>query len=142
MFPEKLSVDPPVPGIGHLYFMGGKIRFEEQHRSLLVWDDSDVLVYRYGEGGTYSYHGPLFARISSAQLDATGAILEVTGWDKDQAFEKRVALGSLACPAGLGHLSDGVFVSTPASEHPNRRISRSTGRGLRHLLARIFNGAA
>ncbi len=121
VFPELLTVQPPIAGIENFYFMGGQVLFDETAKSLLLWDDSDVVVFQYATNRSYSYHGPLFVRISNARLTEGGKKLSVEGWQRDKPFLEDVTLGSTECPAGLGHVNDGIFTSTPASEHPNRR---------------------
>lgn len=121
VFPERLTVQPPIAGVENFYFLGGHVAFDEAEKCLLLWDDSDVVVFQYLTDRSYSYHGPLFARISSAGLTEGGRMLNIQGWQQGQPFSATVTLGSMDCPAGLGHVSDGIFTSAPASQHPGRR---------------------
>lgn len=135
VWPERLTIYPPVPGVEHFYFMGGHVEFDEAAKCLLLWDDSDVVLFHYLSNEVYSYHGPLFARISRVSLIDNGKTLSVEGWQRAESFTATLVLGSKDCPAGVGCVSDGIFSSTPASEHP-RRASREPRPS---LLKRLFS---
>lgn len=142
VFPERLVVHPPISGVAHFYFMGGHIAFDDSAKFLLLWDDSDVVVFEYTTSSAYSYHGPLRGRISSAELNSSKDQLVVHGWIGGESFNASVQIGSPECPPGLGHVHDGVFMSTPASEHPDRRVPSRAPSLFNKLLSRLRRGAA
>jgi hypothetical protein len=137
-FPERITVTPPPGGLQHFYYMGGHAEFDERNEMLIIWDDSDVVLFKYTDGAVYSYHGPLFGQIETAKLDESGSNLLVQGWIQGTPFSNTLNLESKECPRGLGRLSDGVFSSTPASENPNRFIKQPMPGRVRRLLGRIF----
>lgn len=140
-FPERLTVHPPISGIEHFYFMGGHVAFDDSAKFLLLWDDSDVIVFDYATSSVYSYHGPLRGRISGAELDGSRNQLVVHGWIEGQSFGAAVQIGAPQCPPGLGHVHDGVFMSTPASEHPNRHVAPTPSSALNRLFSRLLGAA-
>lgn len=142
VFPERLTVHPPISGVAEFYFMGGHVAFDDAANFLLLWDDSDVVVFQYTTSSVCSYHGPLRGRISRAELNSTKDQLVVHGWIEGESFNASMQFGSPECPRGLGYVHDGVFMSTPASEHPNRRVPPSAPRLFNRLLSRLRRGAA